>query len=130
MNWDALDERYAEVLAEIERRAQLTERFLDTDAYRILLATVWASAVLEPRRAGLEEGDLETLFAYLNARTQQILGGDAPLFESCRYLLSRDGQQAMERLHVPAGHREQLLRIAELMVDPEGLRRALQSHWD
>lgn len=126
---DAFAQLYDRVLEEIEQRAQINETFLDTDAYRILLATVWASALLDPARAGIPEQDLEHFFGYLETRAEPVLGGHSPLLESCRYLLSRDGRLAMERLRVPAGHRQQLERIAGLMVDPHGLRQTLQTDY-
>lgn len=120
---------YDRVLEEIEQRARINETFLDTDAYRILLATVWASALLDPARAGIAEQDLEAFYGYLEENARPVLGDAKPLLVSCRYLLSRDGNLAMQRLRVPAGHRDQLQRIAGLMVDPHGLRQALQTEY-
>ena len=109
------DDLYAPVLAEIEQRARVGDRCLDKDVYRIYLATLWANAVLEPGRAGLEADNLEAFYDYLNARSRTLLGGEEPVLDCFRYLIGKQGGPAMERAHVPADHRAQLLRFAGLM---------------
>lgn len=120
---DSLAERYQDILAEIERLSRVTDQFLDTERYRVYLATLWSNAVLEPRRAGLQGDELEAFYDFLNEHGRVILGGDEPLKDCFRYLLGSQGEQAMERLRLPAAHRAQLTRFATLMgIAPVELR--------
>ncbi|MCC5888148.1 MAG: hypothetical protein JJT88_17065 [Gammaproteobacteria bacterium] len=112
---DRLAERYQDIFAEIERLSRVTEQFLDTELYRIYLATLWTNAVLEPQRAGLEGDELEAFYDLLNDHGRDILGGEEPLKDCFRYLLCSQGEQAMERLRLPAAHRAQLTRFGALM---------------
>ncbi len=119
----SLAERYQDILAEIERLSRVTDQFLDTELYRVYLATLWSNAVLEPKRAGLDGDELEAFYDFLNDRGRDILGGEEPLKDCFRYLLCSQGEQAMERLRLPAAHRQQLARFGTLMgVAPLELR--------
>lgn len=111
----SLEQRYHDLLVEIERLSRITETHLDTECYRVYLATLWVNAVLDPPRAGLSEAELEDFFDLLNAKGGRILGEEEALQASFRYLVGRRGEQAMERLRLPAEHRRQLTRFAELM---------------
>lgn len=112
---DSLAERYEDIIAEIARLSRVTDQFLDTELYRVYLATLWTNAVLEPGRAGLDSDELEAFYDFLNERGRDVLGGEEPLKDCFRYLSSRQGEQAMERLRLPAGHRQQLTRMGTLM---------------
>ena len=112
---DSIAARYEDVLEEIERLCRVTDRFLDTELYRVYLATLWTNAVLEPERAGLEGDEIEAFYDFLNGHGRSILGGDEPLKDCFRYLLCTQGEQAMERLRLPAAHRQQLTRFGALM---------------
>lgn len=112
---DGLAERYEDILEEIERLSKVADQFLDTELYRIYLATLWANAVLEPSRAGLEGDELEGFYDVLNDRGRAILGGEEPLKDCFRYFLQPEGERAMERLRLPAAHRRQLARFGALM---------------
>lgn len=121
---DSLEARYQDILGEIERLSTVTDQFLDTERYRVYPATLWTNAVLEPGRAGLGGDELEAFYDFLNDRGRDILGGEEPLKDCFRYLLCSQGEQAMERLRLPANHREQLKRFGALMgVAPLELMR-------
>ena len=119
---------YDPIVAEIERRAAVTDRFLDREAFRILLATVWANIVLDPEDGDLAEDDLEDFHDYLNDRAREVLGEDGAVKASFRFLLTNEGEQAMGRHRVPAAHRRMLERIGTLIVDPHGLEAAVRAH--
>jgi len=120
---DSLAVRYEDVLREIERLSRVADQFLDTELYRVYLATLWINAVLEPTRAGLGSDEIEAFYDFLNDRGKDILGGEEPLKDSFRYLLCNRGAQAMERLRLPAAHRQQLKRFGALMgIAPLELR--------
>jgi len=117
---------YDPILEEIARRAAITERFLDTEAYRILLATVWANVVVAPEEGDLAAEDLEPFHDYLNARASEVLGEADGIRSSFRFLLSPDGERACARNRIPAGHRALLARIGRMIVDPHGLEARLR----
>lgn len=115
--------RYEDILEEIERLSRVTDQFLDTELYRVYLATLWTNAVIDPRRAGLGGDELEAFYDFLNENGRSILGGEEPLKDCFRYLFCSQGERAMERLRLPAAHRQQLLRFGALMgVAPRELR--------
>ena len=119
---------YDPIVAEIERRAAVTDRYLDREAFRILLATVWANVVLDPEDGDLSEGDLEAFHDYLNERAREVLGEDDAVRTSFRFLLTNEGELAMGRHRIPAAHRKMLEHIGALIVDPHGLEAAVRAH--
>lgn len=119
---------YDPIVAEIERRSAVTDHLLDREAFRILLATVWANVVLDPGDGDLEEGDLEAFHDYLNERAAEVLGEDDALRRSFRFLLSAAGEAALIRTRIPAAHRRLLEHIGQLIVDPHGLEAAVRRH--
>lgn len=112
---DTLAERFSPVLAEIEHRSRIGEGLLDTELYRVYLATLWANAVREPARLGLEADRLEAFYDLLNDHGRDVLGGMEPVRDCFRYLLDSAGEKAMERLRIPAPHRRQLAHLGALM---------------
>lgn len=119
---------YDPIVAEIERRAAVTDRFLDREAFRILLATVWANVVLDPADGDIDEADLEPFHDYLNERAREVLGEEDALRESFRFLLSPAGERACARTRIPAAHLKLLTHIGQLIVDPHGIEAAVRSH--
>ena len=119
---------YDPIVAEIERRAAVTDRYLDREDFRILLATVWANVVLDPEDGDLSEGDLEAFHDYLNDRARSVLGEDDAVRSSFRFLLSPAGEAALARTRIPAAHRRMLEHIGRLIVDPHGIEAAVRAH--
>ena len=119
---------YDPIVAEIERRAAVTDRYIDREAFRILLATVWANVVLDPQDGDLSEDDLEAFHDYLNIRARDVLGEDDAVRASFSFLLTQAGEQAMGRHRIPAAHRRMLERIGALIIDPHGLAAAVRAH--
>lgn len=122
-----LQARFAQVLDELERRANVAGAFVDKHAYRLLLATVWAEVVMDPGKAGLEEADLETLHDVLNARARPILGSEDAVRECFRFVNSSAGERAMEAARLNQAHKELLLYFSSMILDPEGHRKWMES---
>ncbi|MFW6093376.1 MAG: hypothetical protein ACODAC_05325 [Pseudomonadota bacterium] len=118
-----LEERFAPVLDDLSRRAAVTDRLVDKDLYRILVATLWANVVLDPAGAGLTEDQLETLHDVLNQRIEQVMGTGESLTECFRHLNSPAGGQAMKAARLTPEHRDLLLYFASIILDPDGHRR-------
>jgi hypothetical protein len=115
--------RFSPVLAEIERHCSVAGSFVDKDLYRVNLATLWANLVMDPSDAGLTEAALEPLHDFLNERMESVLGRGQTLTECFRFINSKAGEQAMERCHLTATHRQMLLYFCSMILDPAGHRR-------
>jgi hypothetical protein len=115
--------RFAPVLSEIERRCSVAGAFVDKDLYRVNIATLWANLVIDPADAGLTDDDIEPLHDHLNAAIKPVLGSDQTLTECFRFINSKAGEQAMERCHLTATHRQMLLYFCSMILDPAGHKR-------
>lgn len=118
-----LDARFAPVLEELAERSRIAERFVDKDVYRIRIATLWANVVLDPDDVGISSADLEPLHDVINGRIATILGPQEDLTACFRYLTSRAGEQAMQAARLTQNHKDLLLYLASVILDPEGHRR-------
>jgi hypothetical protein len=117
---------FAPVLDEMERQAAVTDRFVDRDVYRILMATLWVNVVLDPGDVGLTEADLEPAHDLLSLRIGEVLGGDESLTSCFRFLNSKAGERAMGAARISADHRDLLLYFASIILDPDGHRRWME----
>lgn len=120
---DPFDRLYQPVLREIEKRSLITDQFLDKDVYRIYVATFWVNTVTDPNEAGIEEYELELLHDYLNERIPEVLGRGATIKDCFKFVASRDGEEAMDRLRVRGMHRDLLLFFCSMILNPDGHER-------
>ncbi len=118
--------RFEPVLEDLVERSHVAERFVDKDVYRILLATVWANVVLNPEEAGLTPADLEPLHDLINEHISGVLGRDQDLKACFRYLNSKPGEQAMKTARLTQNHKDLLLYLASVILDPEGHKRWME----
>jgi hypothetical protein len=121
-----IDERFREVLDDIESRSCVTDRFVDRDLYRLYIATLWANIVLNPTDAGLNEAALEPLHVYLNERIARVLGTAETVTECFRFVNSKAGDRAMSEAKLNKTHRELLLYFSSMILDPDGHRRWME----
>jgi hypothetical protein len=121
-----LQQRFTPLLDDLTQRAQVTERFVDKDVYRILVCTLWVNVVLDPGQAELSEQHLEPLHDIFNARIGQVLGSAESLKSCFRYLNGKNGEQAMKEARLTPEHRDMLLFFASIILDPDGHRRWMQ----
>lgn len=118
-----LDARFGPVLEELAERSRIAERFVDKDVYRIRVATLWTNVVLDPDDVGIRSADLEPLHDVINRRIADVLGPQEDLTACFRYLTSRAGEQAMQSARLTQNHKDLLLYLASMILDPEGHRR-------
>ncbi|MEM6708001.1 MAG: hypothetical protein AAF648_04385 [Pseudomonadota bacterium] len=111
------------VLAQVKDNCRVTDRLLDTDAYRVSMATLWANIVLSPEESGFEESDLEQCYEILSSDCTEVLGADTELKDVFAFLSSKPGAAAMQQARLPQNHRDMLLFFASMMLDPDGHRR-------
>jgi hypothetical protein len=117
------DARFGPALREMARKALITERLVDKDVYRILMATLWVNVVLDPEDVGLAEHELEPLHDLINRYVAEVLGAGETLTSCFRWLNGKAGEQAMRAARLTEQHRELLLYFASMILDPEGHRR-------
>lgn len=115
--------RFGPALRELARKALITERLVDKDVYRILIATLWVNVVLDPEDVGLTEPELEPLHDLINRHVAEVLGADETLTECFRWLNGKAGEQAMRAARLTEQHRDLLLYFASMILDPDGHRR-------
>jgi hypothetical protein len=115
--------RFQPVLEELAERSRIADRFVDKDVYRIRVATLWTNVVLDPDDVGISSADLEPLHDVINRRIADVLGPQEDLKACFRYLTSRAGEQAMQAARLTQNHKDLLLYLASVILDPDGHRR-------
>ena len=103
-------------LEEIIERCRLTEEFVDKDQFRVLIATVWGNAVLEPHRSGIEESDLENLHNFLNQHISRVVGEGETITTCYEWIMSKAGEDSLTRQQVTGNHKEFLHYFARLIL--------------
>ena len=116
MELNNLKELYAPAIDEILERCRITDEFIDKEKYQIFLATIWGNAVVDPKGAGLEETDLETLHDYLNIELQEVVGAEATLTTCFEFIVSKKGQDSLDRQKITSRHRAFLNYFARLIL--------------
>jgi hypothetical protein len=120
---EGVEERLQPVLQVVLKHATVADRFVDRNAYRILVCTLWANVVLNPADAGLEEADLEAVHDRVNAEIAGVLGPEQTLRSCFEFLNGRAGERAMNEARLTPEHRDLLLFFASMILDPDGHRR-------
>jgi hypothetical protein len=103
-------------LEEIIDRCRLTEEFVDKDQFRVLIATVWGNAVLEPHRSGIEESDLEDLHNFLNLHIGRVVGEGETITTCFEWIMTKAGDDSLTRQQVTGNHKEFLHYFARLIL--------------
>ena len=114
------------ILNEVSERASVAGSFIDKEAYRIYLATVWANIVMDPSALGVDEDELESVHDLINLSAQQVLGEDEAIAGCFRFINSRAGELAMDKAKVSKTHRQLLLYFSSMILDPDGHRRWME----
>ena len=116
MDIQEIRRRFGPAIAEIIDGCYVTDDFVDKDRFRIYIATVWGNAVLEPERSGIDETELSVLHDFLNEEIEQVLGVDQTITSCYEYLMSKPGEESMERLEVSKQHKEFIHYFARLIL--------------
>ena len=120
MDIDEIRQRFAPALQEITDQCLVTDDFVDKDMFRVYITTVWGNAVLEPERSGIGESDLPVLHDYLSEELGRIVGKDQDLTGCFEYLMSKEGEDCLERLQVTGRHKEFINYFGRLMLAAQG----------
>ena len=114
---------FAPVFSEIETQACVADRFVDTNQYRVMQATLWANVVSDPEAVGIEQEDLEALHMAVNDELERVLGPGHDLHETFRFVNSKAGEATMNELRLLPEHQDLLKYFASMILDPDGHRR-------
>jgi hypothetical protein len=116
MDIEEVRERFSTAVKEIIEGCMINESFVDKDMFRVYIMTIWGNAVLEPERSGITVDDLSVLHDYLNDEIAQILGADIDLTSCYEFIMSKPGEDSLERLQISAEHRAFLFHFAGLIL--------------
>lgn len=119
MTLEEITERFTPAIEEIVDRCRIADEFVDKDQFRVLLATVWGNAVLDPRRSGIEESDLENLHDFLNTHVEKVVGPGEDIMSCYRFIVSKAGEDSLARQRVTQSHKEFLHYFARLIIQDE-----------
>jgi len=117
----------AKPLEEIKQRSRITEHLIDKNKYELYLTTLWMNIVLEMEDIGLAQADLEPALEIINKSAQDVLGVQEPVIEAFRHLTTKEGEQLMEKENVSTRHKQMLLYLASIILDPEGHKRWMET---
>lgn len=116
MDIDEARALFSPAVQEIVEACCVTDDFVDKDMFRVYITTIWGNAVLEPRKTGIEESDLPALHDFLNEEIETLLGRGESLTSCYEYLVSKSGEEGLERLQVTARHKEFIQYFARLIL--------------
>ncbi len=119
----AIAEHFAPVFKDIRERATVTERFIDRDLYRVYISTLWSNVVLSPDEVGLDEEDLPELHDIVIAEISDAIGTVDSLHEIFQFIVSKDGERAMQDARLTQSHKDLLQYFASMILDPDGHKR-------
>lgn len=108
--------RFEPAIEEIIDRCRITDEFVDKEQFRVLIATVWGNAVLEPQRSGIDETDLEQLHDFLNEHVSRVIGAGQTITSCYEWIMSKPGQDSLNRQQLSQSHREFLRYFARLIL--------------
>ena len=116
MDIDEIRRRFSPAVEEIIDLCRVSDEFVDKDMFRVYVATIWGNAVLEPRKAGIDESELSILHDFLNEEIEQVVGKGEDVTSCYKFIVSKEGEESLARLNVTARHKEFLLYFAGLIL--------------
>lgn len=111
--------RFKPAVEEIVGICTVADEFVDKDKFRVYIATIWGNAALEPGKSGIEETELPTLHDFLNEEIEQILGRGETISSCYEYIVSKKGDESLERLQIGSQHKEFLHYFARIILGGE-----------
>lgn len=116
MDIDEIRRRFSPAVQEIIDVCRVSDEFVDKEMFRVYIATIWGNAVLDPTQSGIEESDLSVLHDFLNEEIEAVLGQGENVACCYQYIVSKEGDECLARLHVNAQHKEFLHYFARLIL--------------
>ena len=114
-----LRQRFIPAIEEILDQCRIAEGIVDKEKFQVFIATIWGNAVLEPERSGIEEKDLSSLHDFLNEEIARIVGEGADVTSCYEFIVSKKGEESLERQGTNTRHKEFLHYFARLILQKE-----------
>jgi hypothetical protein len=119
MEIDELRARFEPAIEEILDQCRITDDFVDKEMFQVTIATIWGNAALEPERSGIEESDLSALHDFLNEEISRVVGEGSTVTSCYEFIVSKQGEESLERQSISARHKEFLHYFARLILQQE-----------
>ncbi len=116
MSAEQIKTTFSRAMDEIIERCSVSEGYVDKEQFQIMLATIWGNAVLDPSRSGISEDQLPELHDFLNTYLVEIVGAESNLTNCFEFIVSKAGQDSMDRQRIPSNHRQFLHHFAGLIL--------------
>ena len=116
MSAEQIKTTFSPAMDEIIERCSVSEGYVDKEQFQIMLATIWGNAVLDPSRSGISEDQLPELHDFLNTYLVEIVGAESNLTNCFEFIVSKAGQDSMDRQRITPNHREFLHHFAKLIL--------------
>ncbi len=119
MELSELRDRFIPAIEEILDQCRITDQIVDKEKFQVFIATIWGNAVLEPERSGIEESDLSSLHDFLNEEISRVLGENADITSCYEFIVSKKGEESLERQGTTTRHKAFLHYFARLILQKE-----------
>ena len=116
MSAEQIKTTFSPAMDEIIERCSVAEGYIDKEQFQVMLATIWGNAVLDPSRSGIAEEQLPELHDFLNTYLSEIVGEESNLTNCFEFIVSKAGQDSMDRQRITPNHREFLHHFAKLIL--------------
>ncbi|MDC2963464.1 hypothetical protein OA067_01015 [Gammaproteobacteria bacterium] len=116
MSAEQIKTTFKPAMDEIIERCSVSEAYVDKEQFQIMLATIWGNAVLDPSRSGISEDQLPELHDFLNTYLVEIVGAESNLTNCFEFIVSKAGQDSMDRQRITPNHRQFLHHFARLIL--------------
>ncbi len=116
MSDEQIKTTFSPAMDEIIERCSVSEGYVDKEQFQIMLATIWGNAVLDPSRSGISEDQLPELHDFLNTYLVEIVGAESNLTNCFEFIVSKAGQDSMDRQRITLNHRQFLHHFAGLIL--------------
>ncbi len=116
MSAEKIKATFSPAMDEIVERCSVAEGYIDKEQFQVMLATIWGNAVLDPSRSGITEEQLPELHDFLNTYLFEIVGEKSNLTNCFEFIVSKAGQDSMDRQRITPNHRQFLHHFAKLIL--------------
>ena len=116
MSAEKIKASFRPAMDEIIERCSVAEGYIDKEQFQVMLATIWGNAVLDPSRSGITEEQLPELHDFLNTYLFEIVGENSNLTNCFEFIVSKAGQDSMDRQRITPNHRQFLHHFAKLIL--------------
>ena len=116
MQLEEVRTRFQPAIDEILDQRRIGDNVVDLEVFQVYMATIWGNAVLEPERSGITEADLPVLHDFLSEEIARIVGRGQDITSVFEFIVSKKGEESLERQGTTGRHTEFLHYFARLIL--------------